>query len=310
MSNLILPYRPLQPDATGALADRLEEVLRRLPAFGIAPPHPMSRLPQAVKLLRSIHAAKAYPTTDPELVRVGNAVKAAFNFVSFIDAIQPPGPPGVLESVKHALKGTLDDVGPTKAHRAQSELLVGVTLVGGGVRVGAPRPGKGKTPDYVADVDTVSYSTEVKRPGSGGAVERAVADAVRQVRAYKAYPSVVALDLSDLSSSPSVVRNVALADAQYQGTFRTAYTTARDYLVRRQADNGYNRVAVLFCFAESFLWALPQKSPIPHSAMMMYVEVFPEASAGLIVDQSRKLRSQIVTGFENLGGRVTRLDRV
>jgi hypothetical protein len=309
VSNLILPYQSLEPKATGVLADRLEQALARLPQFGIAVP-PAGRLPQTVKLLRSIHQANAYPATDPELVRVGNAVKAAFNFVRFLGSIQPPGPPGVLESVKRALKGKLDDVGPTEAHRAQSELLVGVTLVGGGVRVGAPRPGKGKTPDYVAEVDTVSYSTEVKRPGSAGAIERAVADAVRQVRAYKAYPSVVALDFSDLSSSSSVIRDVRAAEAQYEGTFRAAYTTARDYLVRRRADHGYGRVALLFCFAESFLWAVPQASPIPHSAMMMYVEVFLEASAGLIVDQSRKLRRQIVAGFEDLGGRVRRLDRV
>jgi len=309
VSNLILPYQPLEPKAAGILADHLEQSLARLPQFGIAV-SPAGRLPQAVKLLRSIQQANAYPTTDPELVRVGNAVKAAFNFVSFLDSIKPPGPPGVLEALKRALKGKLDDVGPTAAHRAQSELLVGVTLVGGGVRIGAPRPGKGKTPDYVAEVDTVSYSTEVKRPGSASAVEKAVADAVRQAREYKAYPSVVALDLSDLSSSPSVIRDVQAAEAQYEGTFRAAYTTARDYLLRRRADDGYGRVALLYCFAESFLWAVPKASPIPHSAMMMYIEVFPEASAGIIVDQSRKLRRQIASGFEDLGGRVRRLDRV
>jgi len=309
VSNLILPYQPLEPKATGVLADRLEQALARLTPFGITAP-PAGRLPRAVKLLRSVHKANAYPATDLELVRVGNAVKAAFNFVRFLDSIQPPGPPGVLESVKRALKGTLDDVGPTEAHRAQSELLVGATLVGGGVRVGAPRPGTGRTPDYVADVDTVSYSTEVKRPGSAGAVERAVAEAVRQAREYRAYPSVIALDLSDLSSSSSVIRDVRAAEAQYEGTFRAAYNSARDYLVRRRADNGYGRVALLFCFAESFLWAIPKASPIPHSAMMMYVEVFPEASAGIIVDQSRKLRRKIVEGFEDLGGRVRRLDRV
>jgi len=37
--------------------------------------------------------------------------------------------------------------------------------------------------------------------------------------------------------------------------------------------------------------------------MMMYIEMFPEASAGIIVDQSRKLRRQIVAGFEDLGAR-------
>ncbi|MGH2670474.1 MAG: hypothetical protein ACRDH5_15400, partial [bacterium] len=185
-------------------------------------------MPQAVKLLRSVHRTKAYPSTDPELVRVGNAVKAAFNFVSFIDAIQPPGPRGVVGSLKRAMNGTLDDVGPTEPHRAQSELLVGVALAAGGVRIGAPRPGGKKTPDFVVEVDAYSYSVEVKRPGSASAVERLIADAVRQMRAYKAYPGVIALDLSDLVSSPSVIRDVRAAEARYEAVFRRAYTTGRE----------------------------------------------------------------------------------
>jgi len=42
----------------------------------------------------------------------------------------------------------------------------------------------------------------------------------------------------------------------------------------------------------------------------MYAEVFPGASAGLIVDQSRKLRRQLVSGFEELGGSIKTLVRV
>ncbi len=310
MSNLILPYRPLEPDATGALADRLEEALARLSQFGIPAPHSATRLAKAVGLLRAIHAARAYPATDAELVRVGNAVKAAFNFIALIDAIQPPGPPAVVQSLKKALKGTLNDVGPTEAHRAQSELLVGVTLAAGGIRIGAPRTAAGTTPDFVVEVDAYSYSVEVKRPASLNAVERVIADAVRQMREYKAYPQVIAVDLSDLISSTKVIRDIEKAQATYEGAFRVAYTKARDYVVRRQKDDGYSRVAVLFCFAESFLWALPKKQPIPHAAEMIYVEVFPAASAGLIVDQSRKLRKRIMVGFEELGGRIKKLVRV
>ena len=99
------------------------------------------------------------------------------------------------------------------------------------------------------------------------------------------------------------------AEALYQGAFQTAYTAAREYIIRRSGDEGYSRVALLFCFAESFLWTMPDPDPVPHSAVMFYAEVFPEASAGLIVDQSRKLRKQIFTGFEELGGRVKRMVR-
>src|SRR5690349_22515070 len=114
------------------LADRLDGVLARLPELGITV-RPLGRLPQAVKLLRAIYTAGAYPATEHELVPIGNAIKAAFNFARIIDALKPPGPPGVLASLRRALKGKLDDVGPTPAHQAQSELFFGVTLAAGGL---------------------------------------------------------------------------------------------------------------------------------------------------------------------------------
>ena len=182
MSNLILPYRPLPPEGTGVLATRLDDVLARLPGLGIRL-NPASRLPQAARLLRAVEEANAYPSAEPDLLRVTNAVKAAFNFVRVIDAIRSPGPPGMLESLRRAAKGTLDDAGPTPAHRAQSELFFGVATVAGGAKTGAPKPGGRKTPDFVTEVDTLRYSVEVKRPGSVNTVQDKVAEAVRQIRA-------------------------------------------------------------------------------------------------------------------------------
>jgi hypothetical protein len=308
VSDLIQPFQPLEPQATGMLADRLDGVLSRLPALGVTV-RPLGRLRQAVKLLRTIHSAGVYPATEAELIRAGNAIKAAFNFARIIDALKPPCPPGVLPSLRRALKGKLDDVGPTPAHQAQSELFFGVTLAAGGAKTGAPRPGKGKTPDFVADVDTASYSVEVKRPASAAAVESKVSEAVLQLRAYKDYPGVVALDFSDLLPNPFGIRDMAAAQATYQGPFRTAYTVARDYVIARAAKPGYSRLAVLMCFAESFLWTLPNPHPLPHAALMLYAEVFPDAYAGLVADQSQILRKRIFTGFQELGGRIRRLVR-
>jgi len=306
MSNLILPFQPLRPEVMNILADRLDQVLGRLPPLGVAV-NPAGRLPRAVKLLRSIHDAKAYPTTEAELIRVGNAIKAAFNFARITDVLRPSCPPGLLPSLRRALKGTLDDVGPTAAHRAQSELIFGATLATGGARPGAPRQRTGKTPDFVADVDTVNYSVEVKRPESAEAVEKKVRDAVGQIRDYhRKYPGVVALDLSDLLPAPFGIRDMLGAQGAYQGPFETACTMAQNYLVGRTADPGYGRIAVLFCFAEFFLWTVPNPHPLPHAALMFYWRVFPGASAGLIVEKSDKLGELIFTGFQEFGGRVVR----
>ena len=309
MSNLILPYRPLPPEGTGVLATRLDDVLARLPGLGIRL-NPASRLPQAARLLRSVEEANAYPSSEPDLLRVTNAVKAAFNFVRVIDAIRSPGPPGMLESLRRAAKGTLDDAGPTPAHRAQSELFFGVATVAGGAKTGAPKPGGRKTPDFVTEVDTLRYSVEVKRPGSVNTVQDKVAEAVRQIRGYKPYPGLVALDFSDLLPDVFGIRYVPTAESRNQQAFRAAYNLAREYVIRHSSEAGYSRVALLICFAESFLWTIPNPYPVPHSAFMLYAEVFLRASEGLIVDQSRKLRVNIVRGFKEMGGHIRRLVRV
>jgi len=301
LSVLVRPYEPLPPKGAVVLADRLEQSISLLPSFGIKV-NPSSRLPHAVRVLRAVYSAGAYPVNQPELIRVGNAIKAAFNFVQVVDAIKPPGPPGVLNSLRRAVDGTLDDIGSTPAHRAQSELFFGAVLVAGGASAGAPAPSKGKTPDYVAEVDTLPFSVEVKRPESVLSVEDAVAKAVKQARKYKAYPAQVALDLSDLLPATYGVADVRLGGAQNQAAFRAAYGVASSHVTRHLKDPNYARVAGLFCFAESFLWTVPNPQTLPFSTVLVYGEVFHSASAGLIVDQSRRLRERIVQGFTEVGG--------
>jgi len=304
LSNLIRPFRPLGPEATGELADGLETALGRLPELGVGV-RPLG-LPDAVRLLRSVHTAGAYPLNEPELIRVGNAIKAAFNFIRIVDTLRSPCPPGGIPSLRRALKGRLEDVGSTDAHRAQCELVFGATLAAGAGRAGTPRLGKGKTVDFVVDVDTVSYSVEVKRPASADAVEERVAEAVRQIREYRNYPGGIALDYSDLLPAPFGIRDMAAARVLYEGPFAAASTAAHEYLVDHSSAPGYGRIAVLFCFAESFLWTVPNPHTLPHAALMFWSNVFPRASEGLIVEQSEKLGQRIYNGFEEFGGRVVR----
>ena len=306
---LIIPYSPLPPEATALLATRLEERLAKLKGLGVEL-NPASRLPQAVKLLKSVSVAKAYPGAEEQLRRVANAIKAAFNFEHIIDALRAPIPPGVHESLRRAVGGTLDDVEPTDAHRAQSELLFGVVIVAGGVKTGAPSPGATKTPDFVVEVDTVSFSVEVKRPGSAHAVEDKVGEAVSQIRDYRHYPGLLALDLSHVLPDMYGIKDLAEAGLRNRLAFKAAYEQARAYLVRHRSEEGYSRVALLACIAESFLWTHPDPHPIPHSGFRFYVEVFRKASEGLIVDQSRKLRDRTMEGFKELGGHLQGIARV
>lgn len=172
------------------------------------------------------------------------------------------------------------------------------------MKTGAPRPGSRKSPDYVVEIDTAAFSVEVKRPGSQAAIESKIAEAVHQTNEYASHPAVIALDLSDLWPVSTGVRDVAVTELQNKGVFRAATELARLQVVRRGSQAGYSRVGVLFCFAESFLWEAPAPHPVPKAAVMMYAEVFPDAYEGLIVDQARKLRQSLVSGFEETGGRV------
>jgi len=307
--NLIHPFVPLAPDQTDILAQRLDGALTQARTLGIRV-NSLGRMPQAVKLLKAVYSAGAYPTTHPQLVRTGNAIKAAFQMTRVIDAIQAPGPPGVLRALRRALKGTLDDVGATDAHRAQSELFFGVTLVAGGTRTGAPRPGKGKTPDFVATVDTANYSVEVKRLESVDSIKAGVDEAAEQIWEYKPYPGDIIFDFSDLLPAPFGVKDMATPQATFWGPFRAAYAVAHDYLDARACDPKHARIAVLCCFAESFLWTVPNPHPLPHAALMYYGEVFPRAYGGLVVEQSDKLQARIWAGFQELGGRVRRSVRM
>jgi hypothetical protein len=313
VSSLIPAFQPLEPAATGMLADRLDGVLARLPGLGVRV-SPVGRLPLAVKLLRAIHHAGAYPTAEPDLIRVGNAIKVAFNFARITDVLRPPCPRGLLRSLQEALNGTLDDTGPTAAHRAQSELVFGATLATGTQRpVGAPRQRQERTPDFVADVETIAFSVEVQRPGSAAAVKAHVEEAVGQIRDYyRGYPGLVALDFSDVLPAAFGINDMASAEAAYQGPFEAACTTAHNYLVGRAAANdpGYRRIGVLFCFAESFLWTVPNPHPLPHAALMFWWKVFPGASQGIIVEKSAKLGDMLYDGFQEFGGRVVRALRM
>jgi len=136
------PFRPLPVKDTAGLADRLAEAIAQLAAFDITL-NPSSRLPAAVRLLRNTSRDNHYPTTVVDIVRLTNAIKLGFNFPAFMRLVQPPGLPGLKEALRRATKGTLDDKGSTGAHRAQSELLLGVTLAAGSLKTMSPmnRPG-------------------------------------------------------------------------------------------------------------------------------------------------------------------------
>src|SRR5690349_3634739 len=111
----------------GILAGRLDSAIKHFRSWGVKI-HPQSRLPLASHLLAEIGRSEKYPASAGELVRVGNALRIAFDFDAIANALETRRSAPLAETIRRACRGTLNDQGATVSHRAQSELRFGATL--------------------------------------------------------------------------------------------------------------------------------------------------------------------------------------
>jgi hypothetical protein len=252
------------------------------------------RLPHsAVRLLQETADLSAYPDDEVRLVRIGRAIRVAFDFYHITRVLTEERVDAMAEDLRRALKGTLDDSGPTEAHRAQSQMLIGAVLAVGGLRPGAPPLGPAPTPDYVISIDGLRYGAEIKRPASAKQILTRVDEAVDQIASFPSDAGLIVLDLTDALFEPGYELDATRDEVEAR--FRTAYRSVSDHL-ERSTRPGADRIANLFVFANLYGW---QRTPrvVPRSLFPTYSEVFQRARAGLIVNQSRRVRERIDEGF-------------
>lgn len=290
---MIVPGITSTPGGLAILADKLAESIDILKAWRLRVPA-TSRLLAAVRLLRETSTLSEYPDNTAQLHRIGTAIRIGFDFYHITRCLTEDRVDAVAEDLRRALKGTLDDSGPTEANRAQSQVLVGAVLAVGGLRPAAPVPGEGQTPDYITFVDGLRYGAEIKRPASASQILNRVDDAVNQIFKFPSEAGLIVLDLSDclLDEEQETTLDLAIVEP----VFRGAYRSISDHLEHSQRA-GVDKIANLFVFANLFGWER-STSPIPRALFPTYSEVIHRARAGLISAQSLRVRDQIEEGFQ------------
>jgi hypothetical protein len=179
-----------------------------------------------------------------------------------------------------------------------------------GLWPGAPKPRATKTPDFVVSVDTLPFGVEVKRPESENSVIKVIDEAIKQFLQYGTHCHLLAVDLSDCLPTQAGSAPLKTAEAQNHAKFRRIAAIASDYITRRKRDPGFDDVAVLFVFADSFLWGSAGGKTTPMSSLMMHVECFAHAASGLIVNQAQKLRELLVRGLQAVGTSIRHFERL
>ena len=304
MGQIIRPYQPVTPSGCEVLAVAIDEAVAHIRSLGIHV-NDASRIPLASRELRAVVASDAFPADERGVLRATNSIKIAFDFDAIMKALPNLPNKEARDAVVRATKGSLDDTGPTEAHRAQSQLRLGCMLAEGGLRPAVVQPSGRRVPDYVVRIDTLEVALEAKRPERIATIKASVEEAVGQANEFR--PSFVALviDASDAIRPPSlVVPDYQDANRRFQERFREAADTASNYVHGRKADPGFDHLGVLVVFADATFW--PAELPLlPYSRFTVYPEVFRHAVKGLVVQTSRRLRTNLMSGIEALGATIT-----
>jgi hypothetical protein len=195
---------PLTPQVCGFLADELEHVIKKLRGWNIRVLD-VSRLARHSKVLRQISLDGAYPR-DPEKLRLAvRALLDAHEFRYILPCLTDDQVPHFAKQLQLAIGGSVDrDELDRMPYQYQTQFWVGAALAFAGVQPMIPAESGRKSPDYVIENGTIHYGVEVKRPRSAASCEKAVVDAVRQLRSAKVGGAVV-VDITDCLSNIDLV---------------------------------------------------------------------------------------------------------
>ncbi len=244
--------------------------------------------------------------TTAQLHRIGTAIRLGFDFYHITRVLTEDRVDAIAEDLPRALKGSLQDVGPAAANRAQSQALIGAVLAVGGLRPAAPVLGNTPTPDYIAHLDGLRYGVEVKRPESNSQTLKRVDEAIDQIASFDPEAGLIVIDLSDCLLERG--SEINLDRAAVEPLFRREYRAISDH-IERSKRTGIHRLANLFVFANLFGWERTP-TPLPNSLFPTYSEVFHRARGGLISNQSLRVRQGIENGFQVFQAKLETKQRV
>src|SRR5450759_1447560 len=229
--SIVVPAITAEPSGLALLASKLKEAIEIIRSWKIRVPEP-SRLPAAKRLLEQVAKMDSYPSDQAQLNRIANSIRIAFDFYHITRVLPEERIDAVVEDLRRALGGTLDDVGPSQAHRAQSQVLIAAVMAVGGLTPGAPRTDRGVTPDYVAQVGTLSFAVEIKRPESLAGLRTKIDEAIDQVDALDTSGGALVIDVSDCMSLDS---GSELGEEASKTDFRTLYGVVCDAVARSKS---------------------------------------------------------------------------
>jgi hypothetical protein len=298
---ILVPAITATPAGLSSLATKLGEAIDIIRSWNIRVSE-SSRLPSAKRLLEQVSKLESYPTDANQLNRIGNSIRIAFDFYHITRVLPMDRVAAIAEDLRRALGGTIDDVGPTAAHRAQSQILTAAVMAVGGLKPGAPRTDGNITPDYVIRVGTLSFAVEIKRPESLAGLRSKIDEAIDQVQSLDTTGAALVIDVSDCMSLDS---SSSHGEEDAKRSFRRIWETVRE-AVDTSSRPGAAKVSNLFVFANLFGWK-PSNPPRPQPLFLTYQEVFHKARSGLIVEASRGVRRQVVAGFQVFGADFTQV---
>lgn len=195
MSKDDIDDRLLTPDAMGLLADRLEDAIERIERWGVRI-HNSSRLPEAVRVLRSVQREGVFPESHCSLAQVAHAARDAQDFGLIGNMLGTETLPPVVRALEHAVSGVLGKT-PDPAYQFQSELWVGAMLTCATDRVGVIGQPNGRSPDFVVEEGTMQYSVEVTRPSELSGARKLVSEKAKQLLHRRYHGGVLVVDLTD-----------------------------------------------------------------------------------------------------------------
>lgn len=298
-----LPPGPMPVAHCESLATQLGNALARMRGFGLRLGE-ASRLPKATVTLRHVARRNRYPCDEVEQIRVGNAISAAYDICQIMEYVSDDPTPGVLEDLRRCAKGSLDDVAANPSRRAQGQLHLGAVLSAGGLVLGFPEPGHGKSPDFTFTVDGLQCGLEIKQPKSMRSLTRNIDAAVGQLEAWGSRYHVLVVECSDLAyfGKRAMTHRIPTAEHDVFGdTIDVASKHIRSQVNQRVA--GFDRVMVLLFIAKAFLWT-PSPGCEPNPVFGSALELFRGACHGLVLDQSVRISNRIVRGMSELGSEV------
>jgi len=198
------PDKTYTPERMADLAKGLEQAIAKIEEWGIDVKG-SSRLRNTVKLLQEVAAARKFPQSRADLLKIAQAASDAQEFIIIRGMLPQERLDSTANVLAKAVGGTLG-VTPHEAYQAQSELWVGAALSCAGVRLGVLTNPQGPNPDYIVRKRTLEYAIEVKRIAEGKSVKNRVSKAAKQTRDSRYRGSALCVDLTDWLPSAITVR--------------------------------------------------------------------------------------------------------